>query len=289
VAQSGGADAARATLARLVVRLAGHIARDALRTTRDPGPKNVHDLRIDVRRLRAVLRSLASELNPRLATELQFDLKNVTRETGPLRDADVSRSLLLPRIRDSLQLPADVKRNSAVALEQARVDARRALRLRMRDPAWAERLGRIRALAKDRDLLASLTQPLTGLVRGTVVGQVVDLRRRMRRRRLGADRLHRLRMRIRDARYTAEALLPLLARRPAPLAGSLHELQDALGSTHDLIEARRLLAQGTLPVEAREALAQDMDALIERQLRRCRKRLRRIAEKPPLAWRPWLA
>jgi CHAD domain-containing protein len=259
------------------------------RTARNPGPANVHDLRIDVRRMRAVLRSLASEINPRLATELNFDLKNVTRETGPLRDADVGRALLLPRIRDSLQLPADVKRDCAVALEQARVDARRALRLRMRDPGWDQRLGRIRASAKDPELLASLTQPLAELVRGTVGGQVVDLRRRMRRRRLGADRLHRLRMRIRDGRYTAEALLPLLSRRTAPLAGSLHELQDALGSAHDLIEARRLLAQGTLPVEARDVLAQDMDALIERQLKRCRKRLRRIAENPPAAWRPWLA
>jgi len=289
VPQSGSADAARTILARLMVRLAGLIARDMARTARSPGPANVHDLRIGVRRMRAVLRSLASELNPRLAAELQFDLKNVTRETGPLRDADVGRALLLPRIRDSLQLPAQVKRDSAVALEQARVDARRALRLKMRDPGWDQRLGRIRASAKDPELIASLTQPIAEIVRGTVGGQLVDLRRRMRRRRLGADRLHRLRMRIRDARYTAEALLPLLSRRAAPLAGALHELQDALGSTHDLIEARRLLAQGTLAVEARDVLAQDMDALIEGQLKRCRKRLRRITENPPAAWRPWLA
>jgi CHAD domain-containing protein len=284
-----GERAAGSALARLFKRLHQRVARGAALTARNPGPDNLHDMRIEVRRLRAVARALTAELNPQLAAELRFDLKNLTRETGPLRDADVSRALLLARIRDSLELPLEVKRDAAVALEQARVDARRALRQTMREPAWSARLERIRAAARSPDLLASLAQPLAAVVHDALGPQLVELRRRMGRRRLDADRLHRIRMRARDARYTAEALLPLLRRRAAPLGDSLHELQSSLGSAHDVIEARRLVEQGGLPIAAREVLVREFDALAVRQLKRCRKRLRRLADKPPAAWRPWLA
>lgn len=279
---------ARAAIGRLMRRLATRFARAAANVGRNPGPDNLHQLRISVRRLRAVLRALEGELNPRLTAELQFDLKNVTRETGRLRDADTRRLLLLPRLRDTLELPVALKRDCATLVEQARVDERRMLKARMRETIWTDRLARIRTLTRNDELVAWLTQSVEDVVAVSLSRQLRDLQRRMRRRGAGAARLHRLRRRIRDVRYAAEALVPMARRRAAPLVKELQKLQDRLGAAHDLIQARRFLAQELLPLEARQALAASLNRELERQVRRCRKKLRTVAARPPQSWVTWI-
>ncbi len=279
---------ARAAILRLMRRLATNFARAAVSVGRNPGPDNLHQLRINVRRLRAVLRALEGELNPRLSAELQFDLKNLTRETGRLRDADTRRVLLLPRLRDTLDLPVALKRDCATLVEQARVDERRFLKARMREAIWTKRLARIRALACNDEMVAWLTLSVEEVVALSLGRQLRDLQLRMRRRGAGARRLHRLRRRIRDVRYAAEALLPMARRRAAPLAKTLQKLQDRLGAMHDLVQAQRFLAQDLLPLEARQALAASIDRELERQVRRCRKKLRATAAQPPKAWAAWM-
>src|SRR5258705_5086700 len=135
---------ARAAIARLAQRHARRVSMAADAARDNPGPENLHKLRIDVRRMRATLQALEGELHPRLHAGLQFDLKNLTRETSPARDADVRRALLMPLIRDSLSMPGALKRDSAGVVEQVRVDARLALRARLRDPIWSARIERIR-------------------------------------------------------------------------------------------------------------------------------------------------
>jgi CHAD domain-containing protein len=279
----------RVVIARLVRRLADRTGRAASRVTRNPGPDNVHELRVATRRLRAVLKMLRGELQPRLYAELNFDLKNLTRETGRLRDADVRRQFLMPMIREASQFPPDVQRDCAIVLEQARTDAREELRSRMREAQWPDRLARVRATARDPDLVAAQLEPLGEFVSSALGRQLADLRRRMRRGQLGPRRLHRLRMRIRDARYAAEATLPLLRQRSAPLAGTLQRLQDRLGEAHDLTEAQSLLAGSFLSGAVGVSLAETLDASAERQLRRCRRKLRSIAKDPPPEWRSWIA
>jgi len=267
--------------------LALRIARSAEAVRRNPGPENLHALRIDVRRARAVLRALEGELNPRLNAELNFDLKNLTRETGRLRDADARRQLLLPRIRATLDLPIALKRDCASLIEQARVDEHRVLKSRMHESAWTQRLERIRTLARNAELVAWLTQGTGDVVTLALSRGLRDLQRRMRRRGGGAGRLHRLRRRIRDTRYQAETLVPIARRRATPLAKMLQKLQDRLGSAHDHMEARRFLVQDLLPLEARAALAARLDRELARQIRRCRKKLRAVAAKPPKHWTAW--
>jgi CHAD domain-containing protein len=278
----------RGVIARLIQRLAGGTARAADRVMRSPGPDNVHDLRVATRRLRAVLKALQDELNPGLYGTLTFELKNLTRETSALRDADVRRRLLMPLVRATPGLAPDVRRDCAIILEQARSDGRRELRARMREPAWTDRLARVRTTARDPNLVASLTEPLIQMIGETVGLQLADLRRRMGRRRLDPGRLHRLRVRIRNARYAVEATLPLVRLRSAPLASTLRGLQDLLGTAHDLTEAQRLLAGGLFPEEVAATLTQSLDASAARQLRRCRRKLHTLAKDPPDEWRAWL-
>jgi CHAD domain-containing protein len=280
---------ARAAIARLVVRNARRVGLAVTAARANPGPANLHALRIDVRRMRAILRALEGELHPRLLAGIQFDLKNLTRETGPVREADVRRTLLIPVIRDSQALPVALKRDSGTLLEQMRLDARLAMRARMRDPIWTARIERIGAAARDPDLIAWLTRPVAELVAGIVRRELTDLRRRMARRRFGPGRLHRLRRRIRDVRYAVEGLLPIAHRQAAPLAATLQQVQTLLGDAHDLIEARRFLQEDLLPPECRALLAPGMEAVLARQLKRCRRKVRRMATKPPREWQRWLS
>jgi CHAD domain-containing protein len=279
---------ARAALARLAQRHAQRVLVTVAAARDNPGPEKLHALRIAVRRMRATLRALEGELHPRLHAGLQFDLKNLTRETSPVRDADVRRALLMALIRDSLALPVDVKRESAAIVEQGRVDARLAIRARMRDPIWAARIERIRATARDADLIAWLTQPIGDVVSAIVRRELADLRRRMGRRRLGPGRLHRLRRRIRDVRYAVEGLLPIARHRASPLAATLQDAQALLGETHDLIEARRFLQDDLLPEDCRAALAPGIETQLARRLKRSHKKVQRMARKPPAQWQPWL-
>ena len=276
--------AGRAAIVRLIRRLADRTGLAARRTARAPGPDNVHELRVATRRLRAVLDTFREELNPRLYAELKFDLKNLTRETGALRDADVQRALLMPIILGTPEITPEIRRDCAISLEQARSDARAQLRARMRATPWLARLARIRAAARDPDLVAARTEPLADFI-GVALGRhLAGLRRRLGRRRFGARRLHRLRLRIRSARYAAESTLPLLKQRSAPLATTLQRLQDQLGAAHDLSEARRLLAGGLLPERIGAAFAAALAIDAERQQRRCRRKLRALAKDPPAEW-----
>lgn len=279
---------ARAAIGRLLQRHARQVAVAVAAARENPGPANLHALRIDVRRMRATLRSLERELHPPLYAGLQFDLKNLTRETSPARDADVRRALLIPLIRESLALPVGLKRDSAAIVEQVRVDARLAVRARMRDPIWSARIERLRAATRDPDLIAWLTRPVDEVVSAIVRRELTDLRRRMARRRLGPGRLHRLRRRVRDVRYAVEGLLPIARRKASPLAGTLQDAQSLLGETHDLIEARRFLEDNLLPADCRAALAPGLETRLARRLKRSQKKAQRMAQKPPAEWRAWL-
>jgi len=278
----------RAPFARLISRYADGVRRAAERVARSPGPDNVHDLRVATRRLRAVLKAFRGQLDRRLYRELNFDLSSLTSATGPLRDADVRRRLLIQLISHAQDVAPDVRRDCAVALEEARQDARRELRLQMRAVLWRERMARIRAAARDGGLVVMLPQPLLQFVALFLRGQLRELRRRMGRRRLDPRRLHRLRVRIRNVRYVVEGLLPLVHARSEPLAKSLRWLQDRLGLAHDLTEAQRFLSEGPFPGTVGATLARSLDARTARQLRDCRRALRTFARDPPAAWRPWL-
>ena len=280
---------ARAAIARLVRRLADSVVRGARRAENSPGPDNLHDLRVAVRRIRAVLDVLVYHLQPTAAVLLTADLKSITSATGPLRDADVRRASLLPLIRDLPGIPADMKRDCAIRLEQARVDARKALRASMRETPWLDSVARIRTVAREPDLVLPVEIPLEELLTQAIGRELAEIRRRMRRRRFGPRRLHRIRLRIRSMRYVLEAMSSLLDRSPGPLARILRRLQDSLGFAHDLTEAERLLAGDLLPRAAAAAIAAPLRIDADRQVRRCRRKLRTLARDPPPEWRAWLA
>jgi len=259
----------RVELQQLLRRVAREIDRGLQRAPLSP--EAIHDLHRDLRRL-AILLSVWERLVPTersaAVDELSQRLRRLARLVGRVRDRDVTASLLAPSARGQ-------------------------------DPGWGEFLGRLR---EDRDagrelLRAFLTserqaglfdrlaetlevEPKAGAGRSLerILTEVrhrrqgrVDRARRKARRDPSAERLHRLRIRIRRWRHLAALEAAVGLRRAPNPSPSWQRLQGRLGQLHDLD-----VALATVPEELGAASA--AQRLTERR-RRVRLRVRRSLER----------
>jgi CHAD domain-containing protein len=230
------ADAAAATV---LTQLAAIAEANLPGTLADLDTEFLHDLRVAVRRARAVLRELKAVHEPEQRAHLRAELKWVQTLTGPLRDLDVQ---LLKW--DDLVAPLPPAR--AVDLEPLR-----ALLQRRR----AREFGRVRrglrstrftaVLAEWHELAA--TAPADGERPDAAVAVEVVAADRIRRvyRRMVRDgsaiddgsppeALHDLRKRGKELRYLLELFGSLFAPTVVkPAVSALKELQDVLGHFQD--------------------------------------------------------
>ena len=213
--------------ARICRRLAGVIADNLPGTLADTDTEFLHDLRVAVRRTRAVQRELrgvfASDL-PHFREEFRW----LQAVTGPTRDLDVYL-LDLPDIGPLHDLlarrRAAEQRRMARALQSAR--ARRAL------ADWGAALDALEA--------GTASGPDAGTpVEDVVRGRIARVHRRMLRdgRRIDAespaDALHELRKQGKELRYLLELFGSLFDRAQIrPLVAALKDLQDTLGRHQD--------------------------------------------------------
>jgi CHAD domain-containing protein len=216
----------------------------------------LHDLRVNIRRLRAVLRTLRKPLGRREIDKIRAGFKQATDATNALRDAEVLMPLLN---RLAISDPAAQQRQQwlgRLAAEEAEirasvVEALQAgslaeplaelpLRLRSASVAGVKGLGRGRArkaTRRERDRVAKL---------------FADGRIRLK----DARRMHRLRLACKRLRYIAEFYEPLLPKALRAWAAPAHAIQTALGELHDLdVALERTAAAPELEPDAREEIA----------------------------------
>lgn len=222
-------------LAHLTEAIEGGLATLARR----PTPEAVHQARITVRRLQAALRHMKHQLPSRECKGCMRALSAITRECSAVRDEDV-RSQLLRHwlIRTDLKdhVQARVLRETA---ERERAEARRELRQRIHVPKWDKRLWKLRQheIALARSDGKDFPGELIGNACERYRRSLRELPKAMRKRR----QLHRLRLRVKDARYFLEDFGPLLgATRDVDLV-QLRRLQKTLGDLHDEWRLRRWL------------------------------------------------
>lgn len=222
----------RACMAQFEANLPGFLQAE------EPDPEYVHQMRVAMRRLRAVtglLRFLQRE-TPAWVGELGW----LMGELSTARDWDVLVTETLPRVRQRLEQAAVLD-----ALGQAAQRLRRQADGRARAALASPRLVRL-WLAIERDLATDTTTPIT-----TLDWAKTALDRRYRQiRRLGsrldemdpAER-HTLRIAGKKLRYAAEffaCLHPKAARR---FIASLAGLQDVLGVLNDVAVTAHLLQE----------------------------------------------
>ena len=220
--------------------------------THDPGVRlggdaeDVHQARVATRRLRSHLRTFASLVDERWATGLSDELRWLGEVLGGVRDADV----LLERLESKVARLELIDQKSAdLLLERLRADLvhrRELLLVAMRGDRYVVLLDSLVAAARRPRLLLRIDEePDADVLRGLV-------RRPWHHLRDSVDiltddpadaELHAVRIRVKRARYAAEAVEPAVGKRARALARALTDLQDVLGDHQDAVIAAEWLRQ----------------------------------------------
>src|SRR5271170_4706591 len=187
--------------------------------------REVHDLRVALRRCRTMADAL-SEVNPDHGWRgLKKESRDLFRAVGVLRDTQVDQEWL-----KKLSAPGDpVRKHLLKVLAQSqkehRVKARRALADFDRKD-WRKSVQRLRTKAQFFPLESVVFQRLAL----TRLNEAAELYERARR---GRSRIawHRLRIGLKGFRYTLENFMP---QRYQPWSEDLKRIQDLLGEVHDL-------------------------------------------------------
>lgn len=230
----------------------------------DPGarlgtdPEHVHQFRVAVRRLRALLRSARPLLDREWADELRSELDWLGRAAGSVRDFDV----LLEYVRGQLRTLEPLDARGARRLAKELGTRRRAARASLR-----------RVLEGDRylALAARLEEPVR--FAATVPRSVEQLPgrefRKLRKlmKTVGPasrdDELHALRIKVKRARYAAELDASLGSGPAGRFVRHAKKLQDVLGEHQDAIVAEARLRELVSGDAEGESLA--AGRLVERQ------------------------
>ncbi len=249
--------------------------------THDPGarlgedPENLHQHRVAARRTRAFLRAALAYLDPLWLRTLADPLDELGEATGPVRDLDV----LLEHVRDELR-----------ALEEADEAGGQRLVARLELELDTARRKLLDALDKDgyRILLGRLRHP-PRLASGVEAVPLERIARKEFRRLIQAvdglgkhpseAAIHKLRIKLKRARYAAELSAPTgdVGRR---FLADAKTLQDLLGEHQDAVVAEERL-RATTVADAQTAAAFVAGRLAERQ----RTRRARVKERLPAAWK----
>ena len=247
---------AGALLAQLRANEAGAVA--------GKDPEYLHQMRVTVRRLRAILSLYSALLGKRQKTKAARELKWLARALGPARDSDVFINDIWPPLRGMLGDGPLLETLDAEWLIEGRRNARIAhralaspryrrllpeLQRCLSEPSWRERAG--------ADALAAWNRQARDFAR-------YELARRAHRVRghphkldsLDTAALHRLRIAIKKLRYVMDALSPLFKpARAKTMLASLSNLQDILGALNDVAVAAQKI-DAALPRAKRVAIAQ---------------------------------
>jgi CHAD domain-containing protein len=258
---------------------------------RDAEPDSVHRMRVAARRTRAVLQEFRPLFGDGAALEpVLAELRWLGRELAAARDVEVLRDLLIAQLDE---VPVE----SVLGPVRARVTGHYAPRLAEAERGVREILDSARyrrLLAELADLVASppLAVKAARDARDVLPKMVAHSQRRVRRRMLTArqaagpggerDRaLHEARKAAKRARYAAEAVAPVIGRRPRKSAKALEKLQSTLGEHHDSVIAADELRLLAIRVHAEGENAYTYGLLNARQVERAE----RLADRARRQWR----
>ena len=212
----------------------------------------VHDLRVASRRIRAFLEVFEPLLDDDISKNAKKPVRRVTRTAGALRDWDVQKKLL-------------EKRLAAAELDSERAALEHVLEHVERERKRAEKNASRKLKKLDGDgvrhaVCAAIGEAVAGLPpTGADTAEfawttLTSLAAAARYDAAGAagtraERMHATRVDLKRLRYALELFEPLLRQQYRKLYSSVVEMQDLLGSHHDLVVLGELIAEHRATVE----------------------------------------
>jgi CHAD domain-containing protein len=203
-------------------------------------PEGVHKTRICVRRLRVALRSMKHLLRPPLRKRYSLALRRFASDLEKAREAvalELAAKALIEHsiIIDHEQIPALL-----ALLAEQRVQSHRELRTLIATRGWRRRAAQIARYSGER-LTINPTDTSLLTIRDILARRQRRLRRALRHVGAAPRKMHRLRLRIKEARYLDEDFGSLLSMSEDRELKRLRQLQDRLGQLHDNFQLKKWL------------------------------------------------
>jgi inorganic triphosphatase YgiF len=235
------------------------------------GPDGVHQMRVGIRRLRAMLGMLAKEIPAPSFDRFDREAKQLAEALATARSLDALIESL-----DTARIPPQHRNVLKKRAMTARSEAYHTLRPRLKDPAvarfvlalsgWIARRGWRNEIAGAD--LGRLTKPAPHLARRLLRKAAAKAEKRGTRfSSLSPRGRHKYRIALKKLRYAGQFCAPLYGKAAKPYLKRVAQLLDALGEDHDAQTVPALLhqiaQQGKPP-----ALNAAIGALTKRQARR---------------------
>lgn len=210
----------------------------------------LHDIRVAVRRARAVLRAFRDPLAGTSAERISRVLKRLNRALGPARDADVLVAFLTSddarkQLAREPGWPAFIRHQVCRQRRQLSVVRRHLAERKL--AALKLAMGRLLRIELPRLVRTAPSVPLEKFARRQFRS---ELRRALAlarlRRSSSSDDLHRLRIALRRSRYLGEFFSPLLGAKAETLTERIHAAERSLARIHDTDVGLLRLASGRL-------------------------------------------
>lgn len=225
-------------------------------------PEGPHQLRVGIRRLRAVFRLIRPIADGPGLRRLDSRIRDFGRQVGELRDADVLATETVGRLA---RRHAEVR--GIGVLQSLLSDDREEHRRTVRQSLASTRNEKLKLeLAKLPDNLEQLLEKPGSRQLMRPIGQVGEslLKKRWNRivklgKRfddLGIEERHALRKELKVLRYSIESLAPLYPKRKARrLLKNVSRMQDLLGYANDVAVAEQLLQARAVAESADQSVA----------------------------------
>jgi CHAD domain-containing protein len=214
-----------------------HLEVNAELFAHQPSPQEVHQMRVAVRRMRALIGVFRSALPKALRKRVVRDLKRFQKTLSPARDLDIFLDGVLP-ILPSLPMQTMLARAARDSHRRAYAKASKVVK----GPALATLQTDLAELVLAVSSAPRGEKPARGFARTFLAKKHRKLVRRLdEATRRSDERLHALRIRIKKLRYAVEFFRPAMPKAGAKrFHGALAEAQDVLGAFNDAVSARAL-------------------------------------------------
>lgn len=223
-------------------RLLGYLGEQIERSAKLAGADEVHDLRVAIRRFKAVLKALEPCFPGREARKISLELKRIMSLAGEVRDRDIGVELLASvsgTVAAPVVIQFEIERMIAA---KNLTDALETLVQANASDGWNQLLHKPRKRVRaEQDFCGCPVDVTATQLLPEIAAKHFKRGERAAEEETSAHKLHRFRIATKKFRYTLDLFAPLYGEPVGILVGELKHIQTLLGDLNDYETIRRML------------------------------------------------